>query len=117
MSAAPAKDTNAHPSDAAEDAEAKLPSRGEDPEDNAAVPTAKRPGGLINDFRDTMKGIAESVTGTSSKKRKNVPSAKPAAKPKKRSSVCTPTDGLSPNEAAAPNEGSKANAVTPARPS
>ena len=60
-----AKDSNAHLSDEAEeseDEEAKLPSGGEDPEDDAVVPPAKRPGGLIVDFRDTMKGIAESVT-------------------------------------------------------
>ena len=41
----------------------------------------------------------------------------PAPADSPASSVRNPTDGLSVNEAAAPNEGSKANAVTPARPS
>ena len=75
---------------------------------------------------DTMKGVGENLFGTSTssrapKKRKNVASVKPAPKPKKRStrstsSVRDPTEGVSANDAEAPNEGSEANAVTPARP-
>ena len=116
MSAAPAKDTNAHPSDAAEDAEAKLPSRGEDHEEETTAPPAKR--GLINEFSNTMKGFAESVTGTRPKKRKNVAPAKPAPQPKKVSTrgssrVPKPNKDVVANDPEAPDEGTEANAVTP----
>ena len=111
-SAAPTKDTDAHPSDEAEDAEANLPSRGEDLEEETTVPPAKR--GLVKEFTNTMKGLAESVTGTRPKKRKNVAPAKPAPKSKKAS-----PQGSSrvpkPNEdvVEAPDEDTEANAVTP----
>ena len=74
---------------------------------------------------ESVKEMGESLFGTgtasrASKKRKDVAPVKPAPKSKKPSTrsssrVRNPIEGVSANDPEAPDEGSEANAVTPAR--
>ena len=98
-----------------EDEEAKLPSRREDPEDDTAATGKGAPRAL---FKEILGRGAAVLSGTSTKKRKSVTSAKPARKSKKASTrtssgVRNPTEDVPANEPQAPNEGAEANAVTP----